>query len=335
MDDSFIDLRLNHGAAQAEESFWPSFTDIMTVIVMIFLLAMVILLLRNMELVKELRATMASKQQAVELARSTGEENQTLEEKLLAREYELSMLRMKMLRMKEQAQQREQTLSQQRSQLSALSQQRDRLSDQLDQITRQRDDLNIQVDRLGAETTRLRDQLVDANKSIENLNQDLSHLTLRQQASQREIAALRDTNRTQKERLAAAQARTLEQDQSLARLQTNYQDLKIKYDKLVRPARTSRGKTVVEVRYRKVKGKYLIDLRPPGSDQFKLVSRKQLERYLTRLKEQQPNGLYIKVILPKNSGLSYSEAWSFTNHLQQTYDYYFQEEAKKERMPEE
>ena len=33
----FIDLRLNRGAGQAtEESFWPSFTDIMMVIVMIF-----------------------------------------------------------------------------------------------------------------------------------------------------------------------------------------------------------------------------------------------------------------------------------------------------------
>ena len=75
MDDSFIDLRLNQRAAQAEESFWPSFTDIMTVIVMIFLLAMVILLVRNMELLNELRATMASRQEAMELARSTDAEN--------------------------------------------------------------------------------------------------------------------------------------------------------------------------------------------------------------------------------------------------------------------
>ena len=78
MDDSFIDLRLNRHSIQAEESFWPSFTDIMTVIVMIFLIAMVVLLLRNMELLDQLRATIASEQQAMELARSTGAENETI-----------------------------------------------------------------------------------------------------------------------------------------------------------------------------------------------------------------------------------------------------------------
>ena len=50
----FIDLRLNREGEDHNESFWPSFTDIMTVIVMIFLLAMVVLLVRNMELVNEL-----------------------------------------------------------------------------------------------------------------------------------------------------------------------------------------------------------------------------------------------------------------------------------------
>jgi hypothetical protein len=72
MDDSFIDLRLNNQSAQGEDSFWPSFTDIMTVIVMIFMLAMVILLLPNMELLSQLRATMEAELQAMELVRSTG-----------------------------------------------------------------------------------------------------------------------------------------------------------------------------------------------------------------------------------------------------------------------
>ncbi len=48
--DGFTDLRLN-GGGEVQEGFWPSFTDIMTVIVMIFLIAMVVLLVRNMELV--------------------------------------------------------------------------------------------------------------------------------------------------------------------------------------------------------------------------------------------------------------------------------------------
>ena len=46
-DQGFVDLRLNQGDAPAEESFWPSFTDIMTVVLMIFMIAMVVLLVRN------------------------------------------------------------------------------------------------------------------------------------------------------------------------------------------------------------------------------------------------------------------------------------------------
>ncbi len=46
-DEGFVDLRLNRQEGQNQDSFWPSFTDIMTVIVMIFLIAMVILLLRT------------------------------------------------------------------------------------------------------------------------------------------------------------------------------------------------------------------------------------------------------------------------------------------------
>jgi hypothetical protein len=73
-DQGFVDLRLNRQEGQTEESFWPSFTDIMTVIVMIFLLAMVVLLIRNMELVDQLRATMEAEREAAALAQATGTE---------------------------------------------------------------------------------------------------------------------------------------------------------------------------------------------------------------------------------------------------------------------
>ncbi len=54
MSDGFIDLRQNHGQL-VDESFWPSFTDIMTVVVMIFLIATSILIVKNWELVSELQ----------------------------------------------------------------------------------------------------------------------------------------------------------------------------------------------------------------------------------------------------------------------------------------
>ncbi|MGD8956688.1 MAG: hypothetical protein PVJ03_05090, partial [Chromatiaceae bacterium] len=76
--EGFTDLRLNRGSSDVNEGFWPSFTDIMTVVVMIFLISMVVLLVRNMELVNQLRATMEAERIAAELARATGEEKDTL-----------------------------------------------------------------------------------------------------------------------------------------------------------------------------------------------------------------------------------------------------------------
>lgn len=332
MDDSFIDLRLNHRAAQAEESFWPSFTDIMTVIVMIFLFAMVILLIRNMELLNQLRSTMAAEQEAVELARSTGAENETLEEKLLSREHELAMLSIQLMRMEEESEQKEAAIASQRKQIGTLSRERDSLSERTQQLTLERNDLNLQVQRITSDTKRMQTQLTQADQNIENLNQDLTRLRAHQESTLQELDAMHASYRTQEDALQAAVEQNLLTDQTLDALKTDFQSLKIKYDKLVRPARTARGKTLAEVRYYKAKGKFRIDYKGPGSEHFQGISRNKLEQTLTRLKQKHPEGLYIKVILPKDNGLSYSEAWSFTNHLHVTYDYYYQKEAKQERM---
>ncbi|MEJ2692476.1 MAG: hypothetical protein P8166_05280 [Candidatus Thiodiazotropha sp.] len=319
MDGSFVDLRLNGDSHQGEDSFWPSFTDIMTVIVMIFMLAMVILLLRNMELLSQLRSTMEAEQQAAELARTTGEENATLEEKLIAREYELSMLRMQLMRMEESAEQQEAAIASQRHQISELN--------------RERDQLNTRITRLTQEGETLSNQLAQASRDVQRLTGDLEESNQRQAMTQADLEALRQSYREQEAALTTALASNETTTQELSELKTDFSDLKIKYDKLVRPARTPKGKTLVEVRYAKRDGAYRIDYKGPGDSGFQRVSRNTLEQKLTQLKKQDDN-LYIKVILPKNSGLSYSEAWTFTNHLHKNYDYYFQQEAQKERVIE-
>jgi chromosome segregation ATPase len=331
MEGNFIDLRLNQGDHQGDDSFWPSFTDIMTVIVMIFLLAMVILLLRNMELLTQLRATMEAEQQAAELARTTGEENITLEEKLIAREHELSMLRMQLMRMEESAEQQEAAIASQRHQITTLTLERDQLNTQVTTLYRERARLNTQITRLLREGEQLTGQLATANRDIERLNSDLEQARELQLLTQEDLEKLRLSYRDQEVALAQALASNESTSQELASLKTDFSDLKIKYDKLVRPARTPKGKTLVEVRYAKVRGKYRIDYKGPGDKAFQGISRKSLDRKLSQLKKRD-NNLYIKVILPKESGLSYSEAWSFTNHLHKNYDYYFQEDAQKERV---
>ncbi|MGD8931363.1 MAG: hypothetical protein PVI52_02245 [Chromatiales bacterium] len=335
MDDSFIDLRLNHRVVQAEESFWPSFTDIMTVIVMIFLLAMVILLMRNMELVNQLRATMEAERQAMELARTTGAENETLEERLIARENELSMMRMQLMRMEEESEQQEAAINSQQHQISSLSRERDDLNRRVERLDTQRTKLNQRIKYLSEDSTRLQNQVAEANRTIRDLNQDLNQLQATQENTLKDLETLQRSYQAQGQTLETALAQNLESDQALLKLETDYKSLKIKYDKLVRPARSPRGKTVVEVRYYKTGNDFHIDYRGPGEAEFTAATRPQLDAYLTNMTQQYPGGLYIKVILPKDSGLSYSDAWSFTNYLHQTYDYYYQEEAKKERMIEE
>ena len=64
MSDSngFIDLRVGHGArGVGDDSVWPSFTVIMTVIVMIFLMALVVIMVRNFELDRQLLSTISAK----------------------------------------------------------------------------------------------------------------------------------------------------------------------------------------------------------------------------------------------------------------------------------
>jgi chromosome segregation ATPase len=102
----FIDLRIGHGAdGIGDESVWPSFTDIMTVIVMIFLMALVVLMVRNLELDRKLVSTMNAQEASMLENQGLVSELDTLEEKvfglqqdLQATEGERENLRLQLLR---------------------------------------------------------------------------------------------------------------------------------------------------------------------------------------------------------------------------------------------
>ena len=71
------------------ESFWPSFTDIMMVIVMVFLLVSVAVILNNWQLMEELKRSVDAERQAAQQAQAAlttakmkKEENETLAERL-------------------------------------------------------------------------------------------------------------------------------------------------------------------------------------------------------------------------------------------------------------
>ncbi len=110
----------------------------------------------------------------------------------------------------------------------------------------------------------------------------------------------------------------------LRSLQGEYDTLDSKYQKLLQPARSSKGKYIASVTYKKRGGKKVIRLKTNPNGSYKTVTAKQLASGLEALKKKHKENLYIKVVIPENSGLSYNEAWKFTSNLQRKYDYYFQ-----------
>ena len=67
-----------------------------------------------------------------------------------------------------------------------------------------------------------------------------------------------------------------------------------------------------------------ITMGPGKAGEFQVVTSKQLHQRLSKLKQQHSGDLYVKVIIPEESGLSYNEAWSFTFDILEQYDYYHQ-----------
>jgi hypothetical protein len=115
--------------------------------------------------------------------------------------------------------------------------------------------------------------------------------------------------------------------QRLTTLETDYTSLEEKYQKLIRPARSTLGKQVVEVLYRRDQGAPKILLRLPQEEGFSGYTSATMHQQLAALKQKHGNDLYVKIVIPKDSGLTYNEAWDFTRNVLQRYDYYYQPAA--------
>ena len=99
-------------------------------------------------------------------------------------------------------------------------------------------------------------------------------------------------------------------------------DLETKYNHLVRPARSTVGRFVVEVRFWKEGDIRRYSLRPAARAEY-AVSEAQLHQELTALKKKYPGKLYTKV-MPDDNSLTHGEAWRFVNKILNRYDYYYQ-----------
>ena len=342
----FTDLRLNRAGSHQDESFWPSFTDIMMVVVMIFLITSATLILRNTELMTQLLASEEAEKAASAIIENSEAENTTLEQQLEVAKRQLAALRLQQLRIMEEKfitngrledalQKLElmaEKLNAEQSQSGELKNQLGGLRSQLNQVQHRYNSSLVELDN----TTQLLRQLqAEHDLSRSQLQELISKLAASEQLVTEFtelLAESEDRSAETAEALEAAQAQQESSqeeieitDEKLAALKAEYNELKTKYDKLVRPARSDKGKYAVSVRYVRSGGQSNILVKTPESGRYAAVSEQRLHSQLAALKESKGDQLYIRIIIPDDSNLSYNEAWSFTNDLLTKYDYYYQE----------
>jgi len=294
VNEEFVDLRQGH---LNSESFWPSFTDIMMVVVIIFLLTSMLLMVKNWELLDQLRNSMAAEEQAVKIINDTSQENATLEEQLAHAQNEISMLRMQLLQASEQA-----------NQLNVELENKDR---QIVIVLSDNEQLKSSVNRNESQIAGLSSQISTMNENLSQLNIDVEQKQNALEEERQKIIIITQERDSQSRKLAS--------------LEDDFGSLKVKYDKLIKPARTAKGKYVVSVNFERVKGKERIRFKDSGQENYTVVTEKQLHSKLAKLKKKYPKKLYIKIVIPKESGLTYSEAWTFMKGLLHKYDYYYRE----------
>ncbi len=438
---NFAPIGQLHNHHSGDNSFWPSFTDIMMVITMIFLMATSLLLVRNWQLVAELRESIVAEQLAEQLIESTFLENVTLEERLANAEQSNSILRLRILKKDEELLIASNTIQQQATSIRALEISNTEFTKSLELATADLATANVEIEKVATQYQGLENQLARLNEEIRQQNiesdktsallatakadiesltqtsqepqQDISSLTLeKQRLSQevsgleqdrlrqdQEIASLKQDRQRQDQEITSLKQDRLRQDQEIASLtqdnqrliresrensrkllvlkdesnallstareeidllsrssQTQqqritsltqeklflnreveaynrqllalkgkYEVVRSKYEELVKPARSAKGKYIAQVYYIKGKNGKIIRYKQPGDSGFVDLQLAEVEKRLSRLKAQKGKDLYVQIIIPQDSGLTYNEAWDFMRKLLVKYDYYYQE----------
>ena len=254
-------------------------------------------MVKNWELLDQLRNSMAAEEQAEKIIHDTSQENATLEEQLAQAQNEISMLRMQLMQSDEQTTLLNTELESKNRQIVTVVSNNEQLKNLLSNNENQITGLNTQISEMEENLSLLNIVIGEKQTALEKERQNIITITQQRDTQSRQLSALED----------------------------DFGTLKVKYDKLVKPARSAKGKYMVSVNYERIKGKERIRFKDSGAQNFVVVTEKQLHSKLTKLSKKHPKKLYIKIVIPKESGLTYSEAWTFMQNLLYKYDYYYHE----------
>lgn len=328
-DTGFIDLRVGTSAAGlGDDSVWPSFTDIMTVIVMIFLLALAIMMARNLELDRQLVTTVSAHDASLLENQGLLDKLNALERKILGLQHSLGTS------VSERNALRAQLLAELKR-IELLAADNVDLETQLAAIVVERKKLTEQKQQLAAQAQTTSENLIVAQSRNQTLGERIRslrtvNLELQQQSAQRnvdtseEIKKLAELIRQRQAENTALQKSVDASSVKFQSLQAEYDSINAKYRNLVRAARNPAGKYVVEVAIIKVDDGYRFSLKYPSQLTSVYYPKEELDILLAKLKSKHGKNLYTKVVIPEYSGLSHNEAWRFTQEILQGYDYYYQ-----------
>jgi chromosome segregation ATPase len=289
----------------------------MTVILMIFMLTMIVVIIKNSNLAQQLRI----REKRVKLVEKSLVESKqvqadlkvfimNLEEKLSAKEMEIILLGDEKKVMQSSLEAKLAIISALKGEIKEFEEDVKRLEEEIESSEAETAQLKKESERRIAEIAE------KTKKQIEEFN--------------RKFAALMDQLTKKTEVIVILDAEKKDLELILARQRQAYSILEEKYHKLIKPARSPLGKKVVAVHYSRINSKYRILFKDLNSTEFKKVDTQQLNLRLGTLKNELKDKLYVKIIIPEESGLSYNEAWSFTKDILSRYDYYYQEKKKVE-----
>ena len=293
-----INLRQNDDSLASDNSIWPSFTDIMTVVLMIFMITMIAVIIMNSDLYEQLLLSRSEEKKAVETLIENKSIIADLEEKLHSKEMEIILINDEMEFVRS-------SLDAKVAIISMLEDSAENRKKRVQELESMTDNMRRNYEQQMAVISE------NTERKIEEFNRKFAYLADSLNKTKQVILVLN----SEKKDLAL----------TLAKERNTYSALEKKYNKLIKAARSPVGKKVVTVHYSKVDGKYRILFKGIGAASFEKVNRKEMHQRLTTLKEKWKKLLYVKVIIPTKSGLTYNEAWSFTRKILSTYDYYNQD----------
>lgn len=204
----------------------------------------------------------------------------------------------------------------------------------------------VQTDLIGTESdlreakleaAALKEHLKDSRKALDQKYAVIANLGKELEASKRRNATLEKRDLDHMAALAAVnqelEIERLENlklsdklDESSSETESwkdNFERIKVRYDKLIKPARSRKGKRIAEIHYLNASNKVSYRLKEPGKRSLIKLNRTQLYRRLAQLQKVNPKDLYIKIVFPEGSQVTHDEAWRVTKGLLSRFDYYY------------